>query len=277
MDHAAVPGTDGLLALFDVVFADQGRERYCIPVVPPAAGQEAFVDAMGEPGFCLALLEAIRSDATLAGAHGAFRCASTPVLAEILPTPPGEPHPITSEQSNTSVVYDRRVILKVFRRLESGRARSSRSPTSSRARRRFRGPPARRRDRLPSGRCGSGELAVLHEFVPNQGDAWTATFERLGEYYAAAIEGREEESPDPVFARALASADAHEAARLGTLTGRLHRALASAPAGHPLAPGADHRGRHRPLERRDAGPAPRGTRRPRGRAPQPVGRPPRGR
>ena len=237
MDHAAVPGTDGLLALFDVVFADQGRERYCIPVVPPAAGQEAFVDAMGEPGFCLALLEAIRSDATLAGAHGAFRCASTPVLAEILPTPPGEPHPITSEQSNTSVVYDRRVILKVFRRLESGTSPELEITDFLTRQAAFPGAP-----RLAGAIVYQADgadpvtLAVLHEFVPNQGDAWTATLERLGEYYAAAIEGREEESPDPVFARALASADAHEAARLGTLTGRLHRALASAPAGHPLAP-----------------------------------------
>jgi trehalose synthase-fused probable maltokinase len=237
MDHAAVPGTGGLLALFDVVFADQGRERYCIPVAPPAAGQEAFVDAMGEPGFCLALLEAIRSDATLAGAHGAFRCASTPVLAEILPTPPGEPHPITSEQSNTSVVYDRRVILKIFRRLESGPSPELELTDFLTRQASFPGAP-----RLAGAIVYQADgadpvtLAVLHEFVPNQGDAWTATLERLGEYYAAAIEGREEESPDPVFARALASADAHEAARLGTLTGRLHRALASAPAGHPLAP-----------------------------------------
>jgi trehalose synthase-fused probable maltokinase len=237
MDHAAVPGTDGLLALFDVVFADQGRERYCIPVAPPAAGQEAFVDAMGEPGFCLALLEAIRSDATLAGAHGAFRCASTPVLAEILPTPPGEPHPITSEQSNTSVVYDRRVILKIFRRLESGTSPELELTDFLTRQAAFPGAP-----RLAGAIVyqADGEdpvtLAVLHEFVPNQGDAWTATIERLGEYYAAAIEGREEESPDPVFARALASADAHEAARLGALTGRLHRALASAPDGDPLAP-----------------------------------------
>jgi trehalose synthase-fused probable maltokinase len=237
VDHAAVPGTDGLLALFDVVFVDQGRERYCIPVAPPAAGREAFVDAMGEPGFCLALLEAIRSDATLAGAHGAFRCASTPVLAEILPTPPGEPRPITSEQSNTSVVYDRRVILKIFRRLESGTSPELEITDFLTRQAAFPGAP-----RLAGAIVYQADgadpvtLAVLDEFVPNQGDAWTATLERLGEYYAAAIEGREEESPDPVFARALASADAHEAARLGVLTGRLHRALASAPAGHPLAP-----------------------------------------
>ena len=67
VDHAAVPGTAGLLALFDVVFADQGRERYCMPVTPPGAGQEPFVDAMADPAFCLALLEAIRTGATARG------------------------------------------------------------------------------------------------------------------------------------------------------------------------------------------------------------------
>ena len=237
VDHAPVPGTDGLLAVFDVVFADQGRERYCIPVTPPTGGQDAFVDAMGEPGFCLALLEAIRHDAALGGAHGVFRCASTPVLAEVLPTPPGEPRPITSEQSNTSVVYDRRVILKILRRLESGTSPELELTDFLTHQAAFPGAP-----RLAGSVVYQADgadpvtLGVLHEFVPSQGDAWTATLERLGEYYTAAIEGRTEESPDPVFARALASADAHEAARLGVLTGRLHRALASAPSGHPLAP-----------------------------------------
>jgi trehalose synthase-fused probable maltokinase len=237
VDHAAVPGSDGLLALFDVVFADQGHERYCIPVAPPAAGADAFVDAMGESTFCLALLEAIRGDAVLGGARGVFRCAATPVLGEILPAPPREARLVTSEQSNTSVIYDRRAILKIFRRLESGPSPELEITEFLTRQVAFPGSP-----RLAGSivyQAGSGEpvtVAVLHEFVPNQGDAWTAALERLGEYYAAAIEGRGEESPDPVFARALASADAHEAARLGALTGRLHRALASAPAGHPLAP-----------------------------------------
>ena len=236
VDHAAVPGTSGLLALFDVVFADQGRERYCIPVAPPADGQEPFVDAMGEPGFCLALLDAIRRDAALSGAHGVFQCAATPVLTEVLPAPPHEPRPITSEQSNTSVVYDRRAILKIFRRLESGSSPELELTDFLTRQAAFPGAP-----RLAGSVSYQGNgaepvtLGVLHEFVPNQGDAWTATLERLGEYYSSAIEGREEESPDPVFARALASADAHEAARLGALTGRLHRSLASAPSGHPLA------------------------------------------
>ncbi|HEY7139742.1 MAG TPA: DUF5752 family protein [Methylomirabilota bacterium] len=237
VDHAAVPGTTGLLALFDVVFADQARERYCIPVAPPGAGDGPFVDAMAEPAFCLALLEAIRQGATLAGGRGTFRCTPTGVLAEILPAAPREPRPIGGEQSNTSVVYDRRAILKLFRRLESGPSPELELTDFLTREAAFPGAP-----RLAGAVAYQADgaepvtLAVVHEFVPNQGDAWTATLERLGEYYAAAIEGRGEESPDPAFARALAAAEAHEATRLGVLTGRLHRALASAPPGHPLAP-----------------------------------------
>src|SRR5262249_41494558 len=58
LDRAAIPGTSGLLALFDVIFADGGRQRYCIPVAPPRGSPEPFVDAMADPEFCLGLLEA---------------------------------------------------------------------------------------------------------------------------------------------------------------------------------------------------------------------------
>jgi trehalose synthase-fused probable maltokinase len=237
VDEAAVPGTTGVLALFDVLFEDQGLDRYCIPVSAPATGQEPFADATADPGFCLALLEAIRTGATLAGRRGAFRCTATPALAEIVPAPPRECRPVGGEQSNTSVVYDRRAILKLLRRLEPGASAELELSAFLTGQAAFPGAP-----RLGGAvvyETDGGEpttLAVLHEFVPNQGDAWTATLERLVEYYAAAIEGRGEESPDPVFARALASADAHEASRLGVLTARLHRALASAPPDHPLAP-----------------------------------------
>src|SRR5262249_52448876 len=43
VDQAAIPGTTGLLALFDVTFADQGQERYCVPVGPPGSDQGSFV------------------------------------------------------------------------------------------------------------------------------------------------------------------------------------------------------------------------------------------
>ena len=239
VDQTALPGTTGFLALFDVVFTDEGRERYCIPIAPPEAGQEPFVDAMADPAFCLALLEAMRRDATLSGTRGVFRFMPTPVLAELLPAAPRECRTVGGEQSNTSVAYDRRAILKLLRRLEVGPCAELELTDFLTGPAAFAGAP--RLAGAVTYQADGAEpvtLAVLNEFVPNQGDAWTATLDRLGEYYASAIEGRGEESPDPVFARALAAADAHEAARLGALTGRLHRALASAPPGHPLAPEA---------------------------------------
>ena len=236
VDETALPGTTGLVALFDVLFADGGRERYCVPVAAGPA-DEPFVDPMSDSTFCLAFLEAIRSGVTLPGRAGTFRFTATPALAEILPGAAKECRPIGGEQSNTSVVYDRRAILKLLRRLDSGPSPELELADFLTRRAAFPGSPrlAGAVTYEPEG-AEPTTLAVLHEFVPNQGDAWTAMLERLVEYYGAAIEGREAESPDPVFARALAAADAHEGARIGTLTGRLHRALGSAPPGDPLAP-----------------------------------------
>src|SRR5262249_26772818 len=201
---------------------DLGRERYCIPVGPPSPEQGPFVDAMSDPSFCVAMLEAIRGGVTLAGDRGAFRFAATPVLAEILPAAPREPRPIGGEQSNTSVVYDRRAILKLFRRLEAGRSPELELTEFLTREAGFSGTP--RLAGAVAYHVGAAEpvtLALLHEFVPNQGDAWTGVLERLGEYYGSAVERHGEESPDPVVARALAAGGVREAARLGARTGRL--------------------------------------------------------
>jgi trehalose synthase-fused probable maltokinase len=237
VDHAPVPGSDGVLALYEVAFADGTRDRYCVPVRPPAPRQDRFVDAMADPAFCLALGEVVRRGLLLAGRHGTFRAVTTPALAEILPGPAAEARPVGGEQSNTSITYDRRAILKLLRRLEAGPSPELELTELLTRQGTFSASP-----RLGGAIVYEQEasepvtLAVLHEFVPNEGDAWTAALERLDEYLTAAVEGPGEEPPDPVFARALAAADAREAGRLGELTARLHAALASAPATSPLAP-----------------------------------------
>ncbi len=238
VDHAEVPGTAGVLAIFEVSFVDGGRDWYCAPVRPPRDGDGPPTDAMEDPEFRVALADAIRHGLTLPGSRGVFRGLVTKALPEILPVSPTAGEPLTGEQSHTSVVYDRRAILKLFRRLEPGV-----NPDFELGELLTRQATFRETARLGGGlayEADGGEpvtLAVLHEFVPNQGDAWAATLARLAEYYAAAVEGPgEEEPPDPVFARALATADAREAERLGQLVARLHAALASGPPDGPLAP-----------------------------------------
>jgi len=236
-DHAAVPDSPGLLALFTVTYADGGAETYLIPVMPDG-GEDGIREALADPGFCRALVELIRQEASLTGRHGSFRFTGTGVLAELLPRPPESVSLFEGEQSNTSVILDRRGTLKVFRRLESGLNPDFEIPEFLTRRTAFRGSPrlAGAITYLPA----QGEeitLAVLLEFVASQGDAWSVALGRLAEYFVTLVEGLEDGSAGAeAFARALAEADAAEARRLGALTGQLHAALASAGPETALAP-----------------------------------------
>jgi len=237
LDEAAVPGSDGILALFRITYTEGASETYCVPV-RPAAAVPGFADATEDPGFGGGLAEQIRLEATLPGRCGRFRFGRTGLLEEILPPRPARVARFRGEQSNTSVVFDQAAILKLYRRLEAGPNPEfeigdllARHPA-------FRGAP-RLLGAIAYETPGQGEaatVAVLQEFVRNRGDAWTAILARLAEYYAAAGGLTEAGTPDAASARAAAAADAKEAASLGELTGRLHVALASAPPGTPLAP-----------------------------------------
>lgn len=238
LDEAAVPGTRGILALFEVAYADGGRETYGVPVLPDS-GDAGVRDAMEDPTFCGALLEQFRLGASLPGRLGLFRFGATSVMAEVLPGAPEAVTRVVAEQSNTSVIYGSRATLKLFRKLEPGPNPDFEIPDFLTRQTSFRGVP-----RLAGAIAYEQEggepttVAVLQEFVPNQGDAWTATLGRLAEYFAAVHEVVEAGGTGgEAFARTLADADAEEARRLGALTGRLHTALASA-ADPALAPEA---------------------------------------
>jgi maltose alpha-D-glucosyltransferase/alpha-amylase len=241
LDAAAVPETQGILAIFEVRYAEGERETYSIPLLP-ASGKEDIRDATADPDFCRALIEHLRTEAVLPGQRGLFRLTPTPILAEVLPGTPKAVSRVAAEQSNTSLIYDSRAILKLFRRIERGSNPEFELTDFLTRSTDFRGIP-----RL----VGSIEyecpgqppatLAVVQEFVPNQGDAWTATLGRLADYFAAVQVGLEAaRAGGEAFARTLADADAEEARRLGALTGQLHTALASAadPALAPEAVGA---------------------------------------
>jgi trehalose synthase-fused probable maltokinase len=237
LDEAAVPGSDGILALFTVTYAEGPPETYCVPV-RPAPAAPGFADATEDAGFGGGLADQIRLAATLPGRHGRFRFTRTALLDEVLPPRPVRIARFRGEQSNTSVAYDQAAILKLYRRLEAGPNPEFEIGESLARHTSFQGSP-----RLlgaiayePGGGAEATTVGVLQEFVPNRGDAWTATLARLAEYYAAAGGFTEGGAPDAAFARASAAADAKEAAALGELTGRLHVALASAPPGSPLAP-----------------------------------------
>jgi trehalose synthase-fused probable maltokinase len=238
VDHAALPGTGGALALFRVVFATGPPATYCVPMAGLAGGESAGADALDDPAFGAALVEQIRRGEPLAGHHGRFRFSATDALGEILPAAPLAATRVGTEQSNTSLAFDERAILKVFRRLEPGPNPEFEITDFLTRATDFRAVPKL------GGSIeyeGTGEepitLAALQAFVPNHGDAWTALETRLGEYFAVAVTGPDAGGPpDPAFARALAAADAKEARTLGEVTGQLHMALGSATAPTAMVP-----------------------------------------
>jgi maltose alpha-D-glucosyltransferase/alpha-amylase len=227
-DYTPVAGTEGVLALFDVAYEDGGSETYCVPALPGTDGA-AFRDAMEDGAFCLALLADVREGGERPGRQGVFRLAPEDALATLAPEPPRSARRLGVEQSSTTVVFDNRVLLKLYRRPERGPSPELELAAFLTREAAFPGTP-----RLAGAILYEvpGEppatVALLQEFVTSQGDAWRGALDRLAEYYAAVAEGPGHDPPDPVFARALATADAREAGRLGAFTGRLHAALAGA-------------------------------------------------
>ncbi|HEX2030458.1 MAG TPA: maltose alpha-D-glucosyltransferase [Actinomycetota bacterium] len=256
--------TAGYLAIVRVEYVEGEPESYLLPLAaatglqaeelrewrPQAIvarlrtrdGEAVLYDALYDPDFCRALLAAVRRRRQLPGTAGKLAAWPTATFRRI--TGAGrdglDPSVVQAEQSNTSVVYGDRLILKLFRRIEEGvnpdqeitrflteRAAFPHVPPLA-------GALEYRRGRQPA------SLGVVHGFVANEGDAWQYTVDSVGRYLEE-VQARDSAEPPLPAASLLALADretpslAHdtigaylESARLlGRRTAELHLALAS--------------------------------------------------
>ena len=122
--------------LANVEYASGPAETYHIPLVrgpcESAAElrfrQENFAeeivlhDALTDQQFLASLLDAIANGFSFPGANGEVRAVSTNALGPLCQPSQGPlmPSLVKAEQSNSSVVYGQRLVLKIFRRLEEG-------------------------------------------------------------------------------------------------------------------------------------------------------------
>jgi len=201
-------------------------------------------DATEESDFSKALLETIANHRSLKGRQGQLVGRPTKAFRPLAnrSDAPLESSILKAEQSNTSIVFKDRFILKLFRRLdrginpdlEVGRFLTEKGFPHI--------PAVAGALEYAEGRNTSMTVGVLHGLVSNQGDAWEYTLDVLANYFEQAMARGSElkdvsvpgkpfvelvgQDLDPL-AREAIGAYLESARLLGQRTGELHLALSS--------------------------------------------------
>jgi len=209
-------GDAGRMILLQADYDGAPSETYLLPL-RLAAEDAVLVDALEDEHFRAALLEIIVGEqrvccgsGELVGICGSDFKAHAKGMMQPLPS-----RVLTLEQSNSSVLYDERFFLKLYRRPELGENPDAELLRHLSGGRKFANVP---------GYCGVIEyrlpgaeprvLALLVTNVPNEGSAWTSMLRLLAQ------------SPDANEVRGM-----ERARLLGERTAQMHLALA-ADTGH---------------------------------------------
>ena len=214
--------------------------------------ESLLYDALVNKNFCRFLIGAIGRRSHLKGKAGEVLASRTRVFRDIRgPAEVSlEPVPVKVEQSNTSVIYGARLILKLLRRLEEGinpELEIGRFLTEKTA---F--PHISQVAGALEYHRKKGEiitLATLQSFVPNEGDAWQYTLNFLNRYFEYVLAHPTVQVPpipekhllsllkeSPALAQETIGPYLVSAQLLGKRTAELHVALASAPDDPDFAP-----------------------------------------
>jgi maltose alpha-D-glucosyltransferase/alpha-amylase len=200
-------------------------------------------DAMVDKDFCKSLLQSIGQKREFRGRVGEISALPTPIFRSARGGSENslDPMPMKVEQSNTSVMYGDWMILKLFRRLEEGlnpdleigRFLTEKTPFEHISR--VAGAlEYRRRKSKPM------SLAILQNFVVNEGDAWQYTLDSLERYLQSVLSHATVQAPPiprkhllslpkepPSLAKETIGPYLNSAQLLGQRTAELHVALAS--------------------------------------------------
>ncbi|ACY16594.1 maltose alpha-D-glucosyltransferase [Haliangium ochraceum] len=220
--------------------------------VPSKGGDEVaqgiLFEAVHEPAFCTALLEMFTKRKSREGKLGELIAEPSSQFKGLYEGDAEErkPRVLGGEQSNTSILYGERFMLKLSRLIELGESDRS-NPDVEIGRfltaQSFAHAPALAGVIRYGVKKGVSEFGVLQSYVRNQGDAWVFTLDMLRMYLERVLSATDEETqipplgPDSLLKRAFAPVP--EAARdaierflpmaevLGERTAELHVALAS--------------------------------------------------
>jgi len=249
-DEAVV--SDLRVLTLEVSYRDRPKERYLLPM-----RGEQLEEALDEEA-CRALFEVMRGRRELPTRNGRLRGESFDAALDEVGKP-ARVRRLTAEQSNTSIVFDEKVILKLIRKLEPGRNPELEMGAKLKERG-FRATPTLlgaltllsggEATRLSGGEAtalsgGEATVGVAHRFARVDGDGWSYVLSalkngssrllgevrelgaRVGELHAALADPN-----DPAFAPEPITAFDLRRWR-GTLTRELDTTLKAAAAAVP--------------------------------------------
>jgi maltose alpha-D-glucosyltransferase/alpha-amylase len=222
---------------------DRWRPETVICDVNTPQGAGVLFDAIHEPAFSTEVLDMISRRRSHAGENGRLVGSPTPMMRELRAriTPEIRPVAMTAEQSNSSVAFGDRAIVKYIRRVETGvnpgieigrylgeRARFGHAPRTGGS-----------LEYRPSGAGEPAVVAAMEEFVANEGDGWSYVVDALEhglEEVLADPEAAESYTTPPVRlldvvpgnlppGHLLLGPHVEWASLLGRRTGELHLAL----------------------------------------------------
>ncbi|MCA1833171.1 MAG: maltose alpha-D-glucosyltransferase [Actinomycetota bacterium] len=256
-------GGEACVAMVQVEYAEGDPESYVLPIaaqpIEPGAeihelsaitrlstpeGDVVLFDAIFDRDFSMALLDAIVRRRRIAGSEGRLAALPGRSLRRIVREAGAalEPQVVQAEQSNTSIVYGDKLILKLFRRLEEGLNPDLEIGAFLTERVGFDAiPPATGALEYVGGSREPLTLGILQGYVQNEGDAWKYTHDALEDFVEQALARPDTHPPIPDRMRpvdlmslrppdlAFETIGAYlESARLlGKRTAELHVALAS--------------------------------------------------
>ena len=257
------PDTDGARLWFaEVNYLDAATERYAIPV-KIATGEAAqsitqnashaivahfgkkngaiLCDAIWDAAFRSQLFDAIVQRRTLKAQAGQFVGLTTAALQGHDFDGAGHSHVLSAEQSNSSMLFDAKFFLKLYRKLEDGVNPDVEITRFLTEKTDFQNVPAfvgaleyRRTKAEPMVVC------LLQRAIANEGNVWTLTVDALGRYYDRVLERKadfqNETAPPGLLEELVGGVYPEKVKLLGQRTGELHLALASRSDDPAFAP-----------------------------------------
>jgi maltose alpha-D-glucosyltransferase / alpha-amylase len=183
----------------------------------------ALIDGAYDENLATQLLAEMRGNHDHEGPNGVVQCRATEAFRAIEEI--GDPRPLGVEQSNVSISFSDKVILKIYRRLRTGEQPDVEIARFLAEESDFQNTPAfYGAIDLVDAHAQTTTLAAAFAFYPNQGDAWAAVTEALARDLGT-VEMRST-ALEPPFEPEMFALPLDIGALLGQRTAELHKALA---------------------------------------------------